>query len=173
MASKAARKMRARAIQRIENDAGGSSIRVGRRVTELQDLVLAERRDPETRSSVAGVFRRRLVNIKTAIIGKDDETVLEKCGRGEDSTARNYRKALAKSLPANIHLVVERQYQAVPCSYDQIKQLREQIKTSLNLKKFCQSIAKRMRLAVARFARFRGSKSANHAYRRHVPIRSP
>jgi uncharacterized protein (TIGR02284 family) len=96
---------------------------------ELQDLVRAQGGDPEVSSTVSGALHRGWVNIKTAITGKDDETVLNECERGEDVAVKNYRKALQKDLPAHIRLVVERQFQGVLRNHDQIKKMRDQVRS--------------------------------------------
>jgi uncharacterized protein (TIGR02284 family) len=100
--------------------------------SELQDLVRAQGGDPATGSSVGGALHRGWLNVRTAITGKDDETVLNECERGEDVAVKSYRKALGKDLPANIRLVVERQYQGVLRNHDQIKALRDQVQVSIS-----------------------------------------
>lgn len=100
---------------------------------ELQELVRFSGGDPETKSSVSGALHRRWMDIKSAVTGKDDEAILNECERGEDVAAASYRKALQKELPENIRSVVERQYNGVLRNHDQVKLLRDQIRTAKNL----------------------------------------
>lgn len=102
-------------------------------VSELQELVRAFGGDPETHSSLRGTLHRRWIDIKAAITGKDDEAILNECERGEDVAVRSYRKALEKDLPPNVRSVVERQFDGVMRNHDQIKALRDQIRTAKNL----------------------------------------
>jgi len=96
-------------------------------VRELQDLVRAHGGDPARHGSVSASMHRAWVGVKTAITGKDDETVLSECERGEDSAVESYREALDQiALPADVRAVVERQYQGVLRNHDQIKMLRDQ-----------------------------------------------
>ena len=97
---------------------------------ELQDLVRAYGGKPETRSSMTGTIHRRWIDIKSSIMGKDDETVLNECERGEDVALRAYRDALNKELPSTVRTVVERQSYGVRQNHDQIKRLRDQVRTT-------------------------------------------
>ncbi len=101
--------------------------------SELQELVRSCGGDPETSSSLSGTLHRRWVDIKSAVTGKDDEAILNECERGEDVAVSSYRKALEKDLPMNIKSVVERQYNGVLRNHDQVKALRDQIRTAKNL----------------------------------------
>ena len=93
---------------------------------ELQDLVVNLGGKPETDSSFGGTLHRRWIDIKSAIMGKDNEAILNECERGEDMALRSYRNALGKDLPEKIRSVVERQYHGVQQNHDQIKLLRDQ-----------------------------------------------
>ncbi|MES2535772.1 MAG: PA2169 family four-helix-bundle protein [Pseudomonadota bacterium] len=93
---------------------------------ELQTLVRARGGNPETTSSVSAALHRRWVDIKSAVLGKDDEAILNECERGEDVAVSSYRNALDKDLPPEIRNVVERQYQGVLKNHDMVKSLRDQ-----------------------------------------------
>jgi uncharacterized protein (TIGR02284 family) len=101
--------------------------------SELQELVTSCGGDPETKSSMSGTMHRRWLDVKSAVTGKDDETVLNECERGEDVALKSYRDALQKDLPPNIRSVVERQYNGVVRNHDQVKALRDQVRTAKNL----------------------------------------
>jgi len=92
---------------------------------ELQQLVRSLGGDPETSGSVAGDLHRRWVDLKSMVTGKDDEAILNECERGEDVALKSYRKALDKDLPADIRVVIQRQFQGVQRNHDQVKALRD------------------------------------------------
>ncbi len=92
---------------------------------ELQQLVRSMGGDPETSTSLSADMHRRRVDLKAMITGKDDEAILNECERGEDVAVKSYRKALEKDLPAEVRIVVERQYQGVQRNHDQVKALRD------------------------------------------------
>lgn len=92
---------------------------------ELQQIVIQYDGKPETESSVAGTMHRRWIDFKTAVMGKDEEAVLDECERGEDIALHNYEDALDEDWPLNLRSVIERQYQGVRNNHDQVKQLRD------------------------------------------------
>lgn len=97
---------------------------------ELTGLVLARGGDPETGSSLSGTLHRRWVDIKSAIMGKDDEAILNECERGEDVAVKSYRRALEKALPADVKAVVERQFQGVLQNHDLVKSMRDRARVA-------------------------------------------
>lgn len=97
---------------------------------ELQQLVVSLGGVAETDSSFSGTMHRRWIDIKSAILGNDNEAILTECERGEDIALRSYQHALAKQLPEPIRAVVEQQYRGVQQNHDQIKLLRDQAKVS-------------------------------------------
>jgi len=97
---------------------------------ELQELVRAYGGNPERSGGLGGALHRRWVDVKSAIMGHDDKAVLKECERGEDVAVASYRKALEKNLPAEVHSVVERQYQGVLQNHDQVRSLRDQYRSA-------------------------------------------
>lgn len=93
---------------------------------ELQEQVRSLGGKPEDSPSVSGALHRRWVDIKAAVTGKDDVSILNECERGEDVAKKSYRNALEKDLPASIRTIVERQYNGVLRNHDQVKALRDQ-----------------------------------------------
>jgi len=99
-------------------------------VAELQDLVRAYGGDPENSGGLGGALHRRWLDIKSLVTGKDEKAVLQECERGEDVAVASYRKALEKTLPADVRTVVERQYQGVLQNHDQVKALRDKYRSA-------------------------------------------
>ncbi len=95
-------------------------------VSELQQIVRAHGGKPDDSGSVSGTLHRRWVDIKSTIMGQDDTAILNEVERGEDVAVASYKKALSQNLPADVQILVERQFQGVLKNHDQIKQLRNQ-----------------------------------------------
>jgi uncharacterized protein (TIGR02284 family) len=85
---------------------------------------------PERTGSLAGSAHRRWVDIKSAIMGKNDAAVLAECERGEDVAKESYQKALKKDLPPTLRVIVERQYQGVLQHHDRVRALERAAKAS-------------------------------------------
>ena len=98
--------------------------------SELQEQVRFRGGEPEISGSVAGALHRKWLDFKTAIVGKDDEAVMNECERSETSAEKSYLDALEKDMPGELRPVIERQYQDVTHSHDQLKKLREQLTIS-------------------------------------------
>lgn len=96
---------------------------------ELRVLVQSLGGKAESDSSFSGALHRRWIDIKSSIMGKDNEAILNECERGEDMALRSYKNVLEKNLPAPIRAVVERQYLGVQQNHDQVKLLRDQAKS--------------------------------------------
>jgi len=97
---------------------------------ELKGLVIAHGGSPESSGSLSGTLHRRWVDIKSAIMGKDDEAILNECERGEDVAVKSYRNALEKPLPLDVKAVVERQFQGVLQNHDVVKKLRDRARVA-------------------------------------------
>jgi uncharacterized protein (TIGR02284 family) len=75
-------------------------------------------------------LHRRWQDIKSAVLGRDNDTVLNECERGEDAVVLQYRRALEKDLPTRIHNVLERQYLGALQNHDRIKSLRDHVRAT-------------------------------------------
>ena len=93
---------------------------------ELQDLVQRLGGKPETGGTVSGALHRGWTDVKSAVAGRDDHSILADCEKGEDVAKKHYHDALDKELPADVRIVVEKQYQGVLLNHDRIRDLRDQ-----------------------------------------------
>lgn len=92
---------------------------------ELQTLVQSLGGDPENSGSIAGSLHRGWINIKSAVTGKDEHSILNECERGEDVAKAAYKSALENALPAHILDSVQSQYTAIQSAHDRVKALRD------------------------------------------------
>jgi len=92
---------------------------------ELQTLVRELGGDPEDEGSFSGALHRGWIDLKAAIAGNDDESILAECERGEDAAKRSYNDAIKEDLPENIRRVVETQGISVRDKHDRIRALRD------------------------------------------------
>jgi uncharacterized protein (TIGR02284 family) len=96
---------------------------------ELQNLVIQHGGSPEQSGSLSGSLHRRWIDIKSAVTGKDEKSILDECERGEDVAKHNYSSALAKDLPPLERAIIERQYQGVLRNHEAVKVMRNQAHT--------------------------------------------
>jgi uncharacterized protein (TIGR02284 family) len=95
-------------------------------VGELQQEVRTLGGDPENSSSTAGALHRAWMNIKGTLTGRDDQSILNECERGEDSAVRAYEEALKEqNLPAVLRTLIERQFASVKQVHDRVKRMRD------------------------------------------------
>jgi uncharacterized protein (TIGR02284 family) len=84
--------------------------------------------EPENSSSAAGALHRGWINLKSAITGGDEHTILAECERGEDSAVEEYKKALEDDLTPAAQELVSRQFVEIKAAHDRIKSLRDSAK---------------------------------------------
>lgn len=92
---------------------------------ELQTLVQTLGGEAENAGSVAGSLHRGWINIKSAVTGKDEGSILNECERGEDVAKNAYKEALEGFLPDYMREVVQKQYQGISAAHDRVKGLRD------------------------------------------------
>ena len=97
---------------------------------ELQGLIRQMDGEPDEGGSMSGAMHRGWVSVRGTLTGYSDEAMLDECERGEDAALARYRNALKEDLPADIRAVVERQAQGAQRNHDQVKALRDAIKTA-------------------------------------------
>jgi uncharacterized protein (TIGR02284 family) len=93
---------------------------------ELQDAVQTLGGKPESGGSMSGALHRGWVDVKSAVTDRSDYAILVECEKGEDVAKKRYHDALEKDLPADVHAIVERQYQGVLQNHDRVRELRDQ-----------------------------------------------
>src|SRR5262245_41237005 len=95
----------------------------GQFVRELQQEVRKQGGDPDNTGSTAGALHRAWINIKGTLTGKDDQSILNECVRGEDSAVETYREAINAKLPASILTPAETRFKTVSQVHDAIRRL--------------------------------------------------
>ena len=80
---------------------------------------------PERSSSAEGALHRAWINLKSAVTRGNDHAILSECERGEDSTVKEYEKALNDDLSPSLREIVSSQYSEVKNAHDRIRNLRD------------------------------------------------
>lgn len=91
----------------------------------LQELVRGLGGDPESSGTMSGALHRGWLNIKSAVTGKDEQSILNECESSEDHAKDAYTEALKTRLPANIADVVVQQSQAILAAHNRVRALRD------------------------------------------------
>lgn len=101
---------------------------IERAESDLKAVVRRLGGDPEDRGTATGAVHRGWMNLKEAVTGNDDEAILAECERGENVAVERYEDALEKDLPADIRLLVDRQYRGTIQNRDRIRELHQTVK---------------------------------------------
>jgi len=97
-------------------------------ITELQNELHKLGKTDNESGSLEGKVHRAWIDLNSALASRDRKRILEECERGEDYAVSAYEKALKEDLPANLHQIIEQQYQRVKQTHDQVRNLRDQAK---------------------------------------------
>jgi uncharacterized protein (TIGR02284 family) len=90
---------------------------------ELQQELRRLGQEAEDSGHAAAALHRGLIDVKAAVSGKDEGTVISECERGEDVAVKAYETALGSSLPDELRTLVERQFLKIKEAHDQIRSL--------------------------------------------------
>ncbi|MDQ0022716.1 uncharacterized protein (TIGR02284 family) [Variovorax paradoxus] len=96
---------------------------------ELVQLIRRFGGSPDDGGTVTGAMHRGWVHVKGSVGANSALSMLEECERGEDAAVARYRKALKADLPADVRAVIQQQSEGAKRNHDQIKQLRDQMRT--------------------------------------------
>ena len=107
--------------------------RANERQQVVEDLRAEVRRlggDPEEDGSFMGKTHQRFEDLKAAITGGDDKSIINEVERGEDYLKEKFETALnSDTLSGESRSVVERCYQSVRSGHDQMSQLKHGLET--------------------------------------------
>jgi uncharacterized protein (TIGR02284 family) len=95
----------------------------GQMAQELQSEVRRLGGDPETSGSVSGSAHRGWMNMKSAITGKDDASIIAEAERGEDVAKKAYEEASRADLPPTARPIVQQQAMRVREAHDRVRAL--------------------------------------------------
>ena len=81
--------------------------------------------NPEDDGSFMGKTHQRFMDLKTAIMGRDEKAVINEVERGEDYLKEKFETAIESGdLAGESRQCVERAYQSIRAGHDQISQLK-------------------------------------------------
>ncbi|MBC7770170.1 MAG: PA2169 family four-helix-bundle protein [Phycisphaerales bacterium] len=93
--------------------------------TELQQEVRTLGGDPEMEQGILGKAHNKFVDIKNALTGGDDRSVIDEVERGEDYIKEKFESALNDDeLPATVRTSVTRAYQSIKADHDEISRIK-------------------------------------------------
>ena len=92
---------------------------------ELQGEVRRLGGTPDEDGTMLGKTHQVFLDLKAAVMGRDDKAIVNEVERGEDYLKEKFETALADTnLTAESRDIVERAYQSVRKGHDQISQLK-------------------------------------------------
>lgn len=100
-------------------------------VQQLREEVRRLGGEPEDGGSFLGKTHQRFEDLKAAITGRDEKSIINEVERGEDYLRDKWQTALQSGeLKGESHNLVERLYQSVKSGHDQMSQLKHGMETS-------------------------------------------
>ena len=108
------------------------------RANERQDVVEQLRSevrrlggDPEDGGSFLGKAHQRFEDLKAAVTGRDEKSIINEVERGEDYLKSKWQAALeSDGLSGESRDVIQRCYQSIKAGHDQMSQLKHGMETS-------------------------------------------
>jgi uncharacterized protein (TIGR02284 family) len=97
----------------------------GEFAAELEQEVGRLGRKPTERGHLTATLHRGWINIKAAVTGRDEGTIISECERGENIAVQAYQEALTSSLPADLSAILERQLIRIREAHDQVRSLEQ------------------------------------------------
>ncbi len=92
---------------------------------ELQQEVRALGGDPQTEQGILGKAHNKFLDIKNALTGGDDKSVIDEVERGEDHIKEKFQNALNdQELPPSARTAVSRAYQSVTADHDEVSRIK-------------------------------------------------
>ena len=95
---------------------------------ELEQEVRRLGGTPSQGGSVAGTVHRGWMDVKGAVTGRDDASIIAEAERGEDTAVAAYQAAMQQPLPSGTDALVQRQHAKVKQVHDRVHALEEQRK---------------------------------------------
>ena len=97
-------------------------------LTRLQAAVARLGGNPEDDGTTAGAAHRGWINLKQAVLGNDDEAIVNEVERGEDYLKEKFEAALDNvDLPAEARAAVEEAWTSVRAGHDEMSRLKHAI----------------------------------------------
>jgi len=94
-------------------------------VAKLQAAVAAAGGTPEDESSLLGSAHRAFMNLKEAVVGQDEKTILNEVDRGEDYLKSKFEAALNNAdLSPNARSAVQEAWTSVREGHDEMSALK-------------------------------------------------
>jgi len=101
-------------------------------VEQLRNEVRRLGGNPEEDGSFLGKTHQRFEDLKAAITGKDEKSIVNEVERGEDYLKAKWEAALeSDALSGESRSVIERCYQSVRSGHDQMSQLKHGMETDV------------------------------------------
>jgi uncharacterized protein (TIGR02284 family) len=102
-------------------------------VEELRSEVRRLGGNPEDDGSFLGKAHQRFEDLKAAVSGRDEKSIINEVERGEDYLKEKWQAALQSgNLDGETHDIVERCYQSVKSGHDQMSQLKHGMESPSN-----------------------------------------
>jgi uncharacterized protein (TIGR02284 family) len=92
---------------------------------ELQQELRRLGRDPSDSGHTSAALHRGLMEVKAAVSGRNEGTIISECERGEDVALEAYQAALGAPLSDELRGIVERQLLRIKEAHDQIRSLEQ------------------------------------------------
>lgn len=94
-------------------------------IPKLQAAVARMGGNPEDDGTTAGAIHRGWINLKEAVVGRNDEAIVNSVESGEDYLKTKFEAVLNnKDLPAEARMAVEEAWQSVRAGHDQMSSLK-------------------------------------------------